>query len=106
MRRCRAKLKYENTQKYEEFKKKDANRNNRKLSSQKIKKDKNEAERQRQKDRDRKRKQRAKKGKKNQSAELFQIRKQAPVLKMMKKHQNEPQLVKQKPFESRKMCYG
>lgn len=47
MRRCRAKLKYENTKKYEELKKKDANRNNRKLPSQKIQKDKNEAERQR-----------------------------------------------------------
>lgn len=47
MRRCRAKLKYDNTEKYEEMKKKDANRNNRKLPSQKIQKDKNEAERQR-----------------------------------------------------------
>lgn len=39
-----------------------------------------------------------KKRQKNQSADLFQIRKQAPVLKMMKKHQNEPQLVETKAF--------
>lgn len=33
---------------------------------------------------------------------MFQIRKQAPVLKMMKKHQNEPQLVETKASRKQK----
>lgn len=100
MRRYGAKLKSERTEKYE-LKKKDAerNRNNRKLARQK--KDK-KAEKQRKKEFVRESKGQ-KRQKKSISKGLFQRRKQAPVLRMMK-HQNEAQLVKQKPLESRKMC--
>lgn len=86
MRRYRAKLKSERTEKYEELKKKDAerNRNNRKLARQKRQKDK-KAEKQRNKEFVRERKGQ-KRQKKSISKGLFQRRKQAPVPRMMKKH--------------------